>query len=87
MDKNQPEIVKALRDVGAKVQHLHGIGGGCPDLLVATKYKTCLLEIKVPGENINALQAEFISVWPGEIHIVRTIEEAVAAVVGPEAMK
>lgn len=87
MDKNQPEIVKALRDVGAKVQHLHAVGEGCPDLLVATGKRTFLLEVKMPGENVNKQQAEFIQSWPGEIHIVRTIEEAVAAVVGAEAMK
>lgn len=88
VDQNQPEIVKALRDVGAKVHHLHREGGGCPDLLVTTGIKrTFLLEVKMPGETVNKQQAEFIQAWPGEIHIVRTIEEAIAAVVGPEAMK
>ncbi len=35
IDNNQPDIVKAYRDVGASYQHLHTIGGGVPDGLVA----------------------------------------------------
>lgn len=36
VDKNQPEIVEALRAEGAVVQHLHAVGVGCPDLLVGS---------------------------------------------------
>lgn len=31
VDANQSEVVAALRAVGATVQHLHMVGGGCPD--------------------------------------------------------
>ena len=82
VDGNQPEIVEALRRVGAKVLHLHQVGGGCPDLLVWGKGRSFLMEVKQPGENINKLQAEFIATWPGEIHVVRTTEEAIKAVTG-----
>ena len=81
-DKNQPEIVDALRKVGAAVVHLHQVGGGCPDLLVHGRNRTFLLEVKQPGEKINKAQAEFIATWPGEVHVVRTIDEAVKAVTG-----
>lgn len=33
-DRNQPEIVEALRDAGCTVQILAAVGKGCPDLLV-----------------------------------------------------
>ena len=82
VDGNQPAIVEALRRVGAAVIHLHQVGGGCPDLLVHGRNRTFLLEVKQPGEKINKLQAEFIATWPGEIHVVRTTEEAIKAVTG-----
>lgn len=87
MDQNQPAIVEAMRSIGAKVFHLHQVGGGCPDLLVWAKNRTFLAEVKMPGEPLNKQQVEFVSTWPGEIHVVHTTEEAVRAVVGEEAMK
>ena len=35
VDSNQKDLVKQLRDLGAEVQHLHQLGGGVPDILVA----------------------------------------------------
>ena len=46
VDRNQEEIVKALRAVGTTVQSLAAIGNGCPDLLVGYQGKTILMEIK-----------------------------------------
>ena len=40
VDRNQAEIVQALRSMGATVQHLHTIGKGCPDILVGFGGKT-----------------------------------------------
>lgn len=31
VDANQSEVVAAFRAAGATVQHLHMVGGGCPD--------------------------------------------------------
>jgi hypothetical protein len=45
-DSNQPEIVDALRAAGAEVQHLHAVGNGCPDLLVAYHGRWYVLEVK-----------------------------------------
>lgn len=85
-DSNQPAIVEALRKCGAAVEHLHQVGGGMPDLLVHGRDRTFLMEIKVPGEKINKLQAEFMARWPGEVHVVRTTEEALIALLG-ESMR
>lgn len=46
VDRNQAEIVEAMRLVGASVQHLHAVGEGCPDLLVGYRGKTILMEVK-----------------------------------------
>lgn len=46
VDRNQPEIVVALRKAGATVQPLHTVGNGCPDLLVGYCQRTALVEVK-----------------------------------------
>jgi len=45
-DVNQKEIVHALREHGAVVTDLSGVGKGCPDLLVGFNKTTYLIEIK-----------------------------------------
>ena len=45
-DANQAEVVKALRAIGATVQSLAMVGGGCPDLLIGFRDATILMEIK-----------------------------------------
>jgi hypothetical protein len=87
VDGNQALIVSAMRRIGAQVLHLHQIGKGCPDLLACYRGRNVLLEVKLPGETINKDQAEFIAMWGGELHVVRTPEEAVAALVGKQAMQ
>ena len=46
VDANQGEIVDALRAVGAKVQPLHMVGEGVPDLLVRYRGDLHLVEVK-----------------------------------------
>ena len=82
-DASQVEIVKALRKIGAAVYVI-----GLPlDLLVSFRKRTLLIECKVDGGTYTKQQVEFMEAWPGEVHTVRTPEEAVAAVIGKEAMK
>ena len=77
VDKNQAEIVQALRRVGIRVLHLHRVGGGCPDLLACHRGRNILLEVKRPGEKPNKAQVEFHEMWGGEVYIVHSPEEAV----------
>jgi hypothetical protein len=49
VDANQAAIVKALRGYGCSVTHLHGVGLGCPDLLLGIHGRTGLVEIKTPA--------------------------------------
>lgn len=84
MDANQQAIVDALRACSVKVYVL----GKPLDLLVCCRGVTSLVEIKNPDgkDEFTADQVKFIEEWPGTIHVVRTPEEAVRAVLGEEVM-
>lgn len=79
-DTNQREIVAVLRAAGATVQHLHSVGDGCADLLVGYKGQNYLLEVKLPGEELNKRQWEWHFTWKGDCSIVRSKNEALAAI-------
>ena len=46
IDANQPEIVDALRAIGATVAITSGLGDGFPDLVVGYGLTTLLMEVK-----------------------------------------
>jgi hypothetical protein len=73
-DKNEPEIVAALKKLGAKVERLDMV-----DLLVNYKGKIYLLEVKTENGKLTKKQESLIEEgWP--IHIVRDIGAAYLAV-------
>lgn len=86
IDANQPAIVEALRQLGAFVQPLHMVGQGCPDLLVAFRGQTLLVEIKdgskPPSERrLTPDQQIWHSRWiGGPLSIVTDIDGAIRAV-------
>jgi len=82
-DDCQPEVVKALRACGCSVY----VAKLPLDLLVCCRGETLLVEVKEDGGRFTKAQEEFIQTWPGRIEIVRGPEEAVAKVLGQEAMK
>lgn len=86
VDTNHGEVVKALRKIGGRVLDLSGVGKGCPDLLVAYRGRNILMEVKYEKGPLTKDQVEFIATWGGEMHVVRSTEEAIAALVGKEAM-
>lgn len=86
VDANQPQIVEALRAVGAKVQPLHDVGGGVPDLLVLYRGVFSLLEVKDGAkppsarrltEDQQAWHLEFAS---PNLHTVTTISQSLEAI-------
>lgn len=82
-DDNHADICKALRAIGVSVEYLK-----LPlDLLCWHRGRTFLIEIKTDEGRLTKDQIEFIARWPGEIHIVRNAEEAIAAAIPKEAMK
>lgn len=85
VDRNQAEIVAALRAVGATVQPLHAVGQGCPDLLVGYRGKNHLIEVKdwkasASDRQLNARQVEWHSGWKGSVAKVETVGAALAVI-------
>jgi hypothetical protein len=83
-DRNQPEIVAALRGVGATVQPLHTIGKGCPDALIGYRGRNLLFEIKdgllVPSKQaLTSDELKWHEFWHGQVCTVNSIEAAIAA--------
>jgi hypothetical protein len=79
VDKNQNDVVKALRDYGADVHLLHMVGKGIPDCLVAYEGHTILMEIKDgPDKKFTPDQLKFIAGWKGgHLYRVNSSEEAI----------
>lgn len=81
-DANADVIVSALRAAGCIVRFVQfTYASGCPDLLVGFRGMTYLLEVKGPRGRLSKEQAEFIAEWAGgPVAVVRTVDEALAAV-------
>ena len=85
IDENQPEIVEALRAVGATVQPLHAVGSGCPDLLVGFGHKNYLIEVKDGNKSpsrrtLTPDQRIWHATWAGQKQIAKNIDEALAII-------
>lgn len=80
VDRNQAEIVDALRKAGCSVTLLHRVGQGCPDLLVGKGGVSYLLEVKMPGEGVTLAEAEWHFNWRGQVAIVYSVEDALAII-------
>lgn len=79
--------MKALRAVGATVQSIAAIGKGAPDILVGYQGHNLLMEIKDGGkpksrQSLTALEAEWHTVWRGQVAIVNSADQAVKLTLG-----
>jgi hypothetical protein len=84
VDANQQAVVDRLRAIGVHVESV----GKPVDLLCSHRGVWFVVEVK-NAEGKNALtkdQVEFIGRSQGPVHIVRTPDEAVAAVLGKAVM-
>jgi hypothetical protein len=86
IDANQPEIVKALRAVGASVQILSAVGHGCPDILVGYQGRNFLFEIKdgskPPSDRrLTPAEEKWFGAWRGQCRVVESEHGALCAVV------
>jgi hypothetical protein len=83
-DSNQRQIVAALRKAGFSVCILSGAGhggvAGCPDLLCARAGVNYLLEVKAPGGKLTPAQYKWHADWPGQVDVVRTVDDALRTV-------
>jgi hypothetical protein len=86
VDRNQPEIVAAFRRAGWSVQHLHGVGAGCPDLCVAGKRAgvdvMALVEVKMARGKLTPDQIAWRASWVGPAYIVRSVDDVIALIEG-----
>lgn len=85
VDRNQPEIVQALRDAGASVHPCHSAGQGFPDLAVGFRGKNYLIEVKdgalAPSDRkLTPAQKEWHAAWRGDAVVVTSASEALAAI-------
>lgn len=85
IDANQPEIVKALRDMGATVQSLAAVGKGCPDLLCGIHGFNLLFEVKdgskMPSSRkLTPMEIAWFDSWEGQVEVVETPERAIEIV-------
>jgi len=77
VDTNQTQIVKALRDMGCTVEHLHAIGKGVPDIIVGFKARNFLLEIKDGDKKVlTPDQFNWHRLWKGQVNVVTNIDDA-----------
>jgi len=74
-DENEPEIVRALRDIGATIKRLDDI-----DLLVGWRGRNYLLEVKVEKGPLKRSQEDMVRTWRGQYEIVRSVDEALRAI-------
>jgi hypothetical protein len=87
-DSSERGVILALTAIGCAVQPL--TGKGVPDLLVCHRRtgKLLLLEVKAPlgprggssKRDLTPDQQEWIKKWPGDVWVVRTADDAIAAV-------
>ena len=75
-DKNEPDIVKALRQVGCAVWQIGGTG--LPDLLVRVPGSGRWVPLEVKSADGDLTEAQRGIVWA----VVRTPEDAISAVWG-----
>ena len=95
VDANQKAIVEALRKAGCTVALTHQLGGGFPDIAVGLPwdgkpYETqtvwgkipinLFMEIKMPGEKLTPDEERWHRNWQGQVCIVHSVAEALAAV-------
>lgn len=80
VDNNQTKVVKALRDMGCSVQHLHAVGKGCPDIVVGYKNRNYLLEIKDGEKKLTPDQVIWHYDWKGQVEVVTSPEHAIETI-------
>ena len=81
-DRNQAEIVAALRQLGATVWITSNVGCGFPDLAVGYHGRTYLLEVKVRPVELTPDEEGFHITWRGQAAIVTNVQEAMEVICG-----
>jgi len=85
VDRNQGQIVEALRKVGASVAITSGLGRGFPDLVAGYRKVNTLIEVKdgtaPPSKRrLTPDEQAWHDGWRGQVCVVETVEEALQAI-------
>lgn len=80
IDRNQNEIVSALRKLGFSVAITSMLGKGFPDIVVGKNGKNYLFELKdnekTPSQKkLTPDEEKFFASWRGQVNKVETIDE------------
>jgi len=71
-DANEKEIVDFFKAQGISVVRLN-----TPmDLLLGYKKRNYLVEVKIPGKDLNKNQKEFVKEWRGQWIVIDSIDQA-----------
>lgn len=85
VDANQPDMIAALRGIGASVQPLHAVGKGCPDLLVGYRGANYAIEVKdgrkPPSDTrLTDDQEKWHGEWRGQVAVAKSIDDAMVII-------
>ena len=83
VDRNQGEIVKALRKAGVYVEITSQLGKGFPDLVCSYRGYVTLLEVKQPGKKLTPAQVQWHANWDSfcPVFVVESIDDALSVTV------
>lgn len=83
-DANHNELKDAYERMGVSVLDLSKVAEltqpGCPDLLCAIHGFTWLSETKTMTGDLSPAQEHFMSLWKGDKHVVRNVDQVIAVV-------
>ena len=79
-DRNQLELMKQIRQLGATVTSLHEVGNGVPDLLVGYRGLNFLFEVKDPQQppskrKLTLMEQDWHESWRGKVQIIESIDD------------
>ena len=82
VDRNQKEIVAALRKVGCTVTCTHMVGKGFPDIVVGYQGENYLFEIKdcdksKSRQKMTKKELEWHDSWHGQKAVISSFQDAV----------
>ena len=86
-DRNQKEIVAALRQAGASVQILSSVGKGCPDIAIGYLGQTTFAEIKdglapKSQRKLTVDQERWHREWRGSVTVIESVADAMRVLGG-----
>ena len=74
-DGNHAEIQKAFESLGCSVQNTSQLGHNFPDLVIAKRGRTGVVEVKFGDYALSEGQVEFCQTWKGKVYVARSLDD------------